>query len=97
LESKAKGGLMFKKIAVLALIAFAVSTLSAYAQSQDSVFQQMADGIQDICKAQPSALKKDIPEIFQKTSDLIENSSPQARTQNLRGRPDELARRRGVR
>ena len=62
-------------------------------------FQKMADGIKGWATkgggGEKSHLKEDLPKAFQQGHDYIIESSPQARKQNLRNNPDELARRRG--
>ena len=66
----------------------------AQAPAQKTVFQLFADGISgtDI-----SGQKTNATGLFQKSSDYIQRTFPDQKPKSLRGNPDEIARRRGIR
>ena len=89
---------MVKRLLVVLVISlFVLSSVSAFAGV--TCFQKLADGITGWAVkgagGEKSHLKEDFPKTFQQGHDYIIRSSPQARKQNLRGNPGELARRRG--
>lgn len=91
-----------KLVALMVALMFIAGASSAFAAGGkgacvQKAFQYLADGLTGfiVDTSGESRLKEDLPRSFQLSHDYILESSPKARTQNLRGNKEELARRRG--
>ena len=87
-------------IGVTSLILVSVNALAGGTGSNqtgnESIFQTWADGINKMGSEATAGEKKSATCLFQKSYDQIEKTAPE-KADSLRGNPDELARRRGIR
>ena len=93
---------MIKKLLVLEIAVLLVSSAipcladEGQIQKQKTVFQLFADGFSGFGESK-SVAKEDLTLLFQKSHDYIRETFPNQRPKSLRGNPDEIARRRGIR